>query len=382
MKKYKIFILYYIIGIVASLSLSAYPLIFSNKGFNTKQTSLLISLGFLMAIFTPVTGYITDRFYTNLKMAKFSFIILSISSITMFLCNSTLFIIALIINGIFRAGIVAFLDSYVTKYSNQFELSYAKSRTALPIGFASAFFIGEIFIKIFNLQISGMLLFISIILILGFIILLQIEDKELTENKHIETTNITNDTYDKSGIITLIMYAFLYAGLYQISSSYLSIFFVEFGYNTFIIGLLNLSMLIPQLFLLLNYDKIFGNLRNSSIMIICAIIGILQSLIYIIFPHNIILLFLGSLLSGTQLVIYPASFYKNLTKAFKQSRVATGLTINSTIQALWVGIFNIVFISHLYNKFNTTIAIYITVVIVMLISLIPVYVYRLKHKNS
>lgn len=382
MKKYKLFMLYYIIGIVASLSLSAYPLIFSNKGFNTKQTSLLISLGFLMAMFTPITGYITDRFYTNLKMAKFSFIILSISSITMFICSSTLFIIALIINGIFRAGIVAFLDSYVTKYSSQFELSYAKNRTALPIGFASAFFIGEIFIRIFNLQISGMLLFISIILILGFIILLQIEDKELTENKHVESTNITNDNYDKSGIITLIMYAFLYAGLYQISSSYLSIFFVEFGYNTFIIGLLNLSMLIPQLFLLLNYDKIFGNLRNSSIMIICATIGILQSLIYIIFPHNIILLFLGSLLSGTQLVIYPASFYKNLTKSFKQSRVATGLTINSTIQALWVGIFNIVFISRLYNKFNTTIVIYITVVIVMLISLIPVYVYRLKHKKS
>lgn len=382
MKKYKVFIIYYIVGIIASLSLTAYPLIFSNKGFNTKQVSLLISLGFIMAIFTPMLGYLTDRFYTNLKMAKLSFMIMAISSILMFLTSSALFIISLIINSIFRIGIVSFLDSYVTKHNDQFELSYAKNRTAMPIGFASAFFLGEIFIKIFNLEVTGMLLFISILLVIGFILLLSIEDRETIETKKVINTNDNDDVYDKFGIITLIMYAFLYAGLYQISSSYLSIFLTEFGYTTFIIGILNLSMLAPQLFLLINYDKIFGRMRNSSIMIISAILGTLQVLIYVLFPHSLILLLIASFLNGTQLVIYPASFYKNLSKAFKKSRVATGFTVNSTIQALWVGLFNSIFISHIYSKSGTTTVIYITAFIIMIISILPILIYRIKHQYN
>lgn len=382
MKKYKVFIIYYIVGIIASLSLTAYPLIFSNKGFNPKQVSLLISLGFIMAIFTPMLGYLTDRFYTNLKMAKLSFMIMAISSILMFLTSSALFIISLIINSIFRIGIVSFLDSYVTKHNDQFELSYAKNRTAMPIGFASAFFLGEIFIKIFNLEVTGMLLFISILLVIGFILLLSIEDRETIETKKVINTNDNDDVYDKFGIITLIMYAFLYAGLYQISSSYLSIFLTEFGYTTFIIGILNLSMLAPQLFLLINYDKIFGRMRNSSIMIISAILGTLQVLIYVLFPHSLILLLIASFLNGTQLVIYPASFYKNLSKAFKKSRVATGFTVNSTIQALWVGLFNSIFISHIYSKSGTTTVIYITAFIIMIISILPILIYRIKHQYN
>lgn len=378
MKKYKMFIIYYIIGIIGSLALTAYPLIFSDKGYDAKHISLFISLGFIMAIFKPFIGYFTDRFYTNLKMTKLSFIAIGICTLLMFF-SPKLFIPALIISSIFRSGMAAFLDSYIIKHPNQFELSYAEIRIGMPIGMASAFFAGEIFIEIFNLSISGMLLFMTMVCLISFILLLFTEDAEIKETKHKEIKTYSDDTYDIQGIITLIIYAFLYSGLFQISLSYLSIFFKEFGYSTFIIGIVNLVMLIPQLFLIFNYNKILGKLRNSTILIMSAAMGVVQAMIYVLFPHNLILLIFGSILGGIQLVIFPSNFCSNLSKAFKASRVSTGLTLNTTIQALWVGLFNTLVVSGLYTKFETTIIVYIVIAVIVLISIIPMILYRRKH---
>lgn len=376
-----VFLLYYALGVIGSLFLTAYPLIYKDKGYDERGIAILISIGFLMAILKPLFGYITDRFYTDLKMLKLSFLIVALSCVAMYFSTS-LFIMALIVNSIFRAGMNSFLDSYITKHPEQFEMSYAKMRTGVPIGFATAFIFGEIFINIFNLSISGMLLFIAIICVLSYIGLFFIEDFEHNGEGKIKKIIVEERGYDVQGLVTLLVYGFLYCGIYQISSSYLSIYLTEFGYSTFLIGLLNLCMIVPQLFLMFSYDKTFGKIRNSTLLCLSGIFGTIQGIIYVFMPSSVVLLVIASMLSGIQLVILPAGFYPNLTKSLKSTRVSTGLTMNATLQSIWVGVFNVVFVSRIYSKFNTTISVYVIVIIFMLISILPLFVYRKKHKDD
>lgn len=371
--KYKFFILYFILGIINALALSAYPLIYVDKGFSAEMVTNLISISFFAMILQPLVGFFTDKLGDNIKSLKVLLVLYIISCGLMFL-NLKLFIISLIINSITRNSLVPITDGYVTRNIDQFEFSYAQMRTAMPIGFGVSFLLSLIFTSLLGLPIAGILIFLILLGVIAYIIINSSNtvhsEANISSNKEVvEQTDIKN-------LVFLVLYFLLYAGLYQVSSSYLSMYMVEINHTNVFIGVLNLMMVIPQIYLLFNYSKLLGRLKNTSIMMIATLLGIIQALIYIIFSKSILLLIIASFLSGIQIVLFPASFFPQFTKTVKSSNLATYLTLNTSIQAVFVGLFNQMIVSQVYGVTNSIISVYYIVVSTMLVSFIPIFLYK------
>ncbi|MFV0288499.1 MAG: MFS transporter [Mycoplasmatales bacterium] len=381
MKKYSMFVFYYIVGIVSALALSAYPLIYNAKGYNEKMVALLISISFIAVVFQPVIGYITDKFTTTLTMTKIIFVGYIISCFVMFI-SFKLFIIGLIINTITRSSVIPLIDGYVTQNPELFPFSYAKMRTAMPIGFGTSFIVSLIFINVFGLPISGILVLLGILAIVALIIVFSIKDvQKLNDKKSTKVQENIVVKNDMLAIITLFLFFILYAGAYQISSTYLTTYYTNFGYSGMFMSVLNFLMIIPQIFLMFNYDKLLGKFKKSTIQILALSFGLLQVLIYVLFPHSVLLLVIAIMLSGIQIVLFPASFYPQITKAIKSSYLSTGLTLLVTIQALWIGLYNQGFVAKVYANTNNIKSIYLIMFGTILVSLIPVLIYRFKREK-
>lgn len=226
-----------------------------------------------------------------------------------------LFIISLIINSITRNSLVPITDGYVTRNIDQFEFSYAQMRTAMPIGFGVSFLLSLIFTSLLGLPISGILIFLILLGVIAYVIIgsSNVIHNEATINTNIEEVEQT----DFKNLVYLVLYFLLYAGLYQVSSSYQSMYMVEINHTNVFIGVLNLMMVTPQIYLLFNYSKLLGHLKNTSIMMIATSLGIIQALIYIMFSKSILLLIIASFLSGIQIVLFLASFFPQFTKQLK-----------------------------------------------------------------
>lgn len=382
MKKYSMFIFYYIVGVMGALSLSAYPLIYASKGYNETQVATLISISFIALILQPLIGLITDKFTTPLKMTKVIFVGYILSCFIMFI-SFKLFVIGLIINTVTRASVIPLIDGYVTRNPDQFEYSYAKMRTAMPIGFGTSFIVSLIFINIFRLPTSGILLLLAIFAFIAFIIVFNISDntKQVKKNNSNakQVGEIKNN--DMLAIIMLFLFFILYAGSYQMSSTYLTTYYEEFGYSGLFMSVLNFLMIVPQLILLFNYDRFLGNFKKSTVMIIAAILGVIQVGIYMLFPSSVFFLVIAIMFGGAQIVLFPASFYPSLTKSIKSSYLSTGLTLMITIQALWTGIYNQGFVSKMQDSYGTTKVIYFIILITIALSFIPIIVYRIKRES-
>lgn len=372
-KKYKMFIFNFMLGIMNALALSAYPLIYVDKGFSPQMVAMLISISFLAMILQPLVGICTDRLGDNIKALKIIIIVYMFSGLLMFL-SIKLFIIGLILNSITRNSIGPIVDGYVTKTIHQFDYSYAQMRTAMPIGFGMSFLLSILFTMVFGLPITGILIFLVILGGLALIIINSLDSKVKYKN----TSSVSTEVFEtnKKYVSLLVLYFLLYAGIYQVSSSYLSLYMVENNRTELFIGGLNILMVIPQIFLLFNFDKLFGKLKQSSIMALATGLGVIQATIYILCPQQTILLIIASFLSGIQIVLFPSGFYPQFTKAVKSTKLATYMTLNTSVQAVWVGIFNQLFVLKVYSATATTVSVYKIVLIMMLIGLIPVLIFK------
>lgn len=373
-KKYNVFVLYYIIGVLSSLFMVAYPLLFVERGYSTKEIGVLISLGFIASIFQPIIGYISDRFLSKLKTLSLVFILFIISAITMIFSSGYIFIGALIINALMKSSMPALIDSYYNRFPEQFSFPYAKVRTAMPIGLGTAMFALSIFIALFDTSMNGVLIFVSILSIIALCVIFSIEDLE-KDDEQIDV-QVTNTSTNYQAVFALFMYAFLYAGMNQITSTYLSIHFNQFGYSAQFIGTISLLMLVPQLLLMFNYERWLGNFKRTSIMAIAVAFGVAQASIYVFMSNSIVMLAVASMFGGVQLVLYPASFYPSLAASVKTSRISTAMTLNATIQALLIGLFNVMVVSTVYQNTNTTVSVYVIVIIVELVSLLAIMMYK------
>lgn len=381
MRKYRMFVLYYIIGMLASLGVSAFPLIYASRGYDASQIALLISVSYIASIIQPLLGYITDIYLTNLKMAKIVFGLLVISSLGMLL-SSELFIVFVVINAMMRTGLISFLDGYVTTHQDQFEFSYGKMRSSIPIGFGSGLFVAFAIITVLNLTIESSLVIFCVASLIALFIVSSIKDLEADVTKQEVINSDEEESYNFGGVVTLVSFSLLYSGLFQISNAYLSLYYNEFGYTTIIIGLLSLIMLIPQIALMIGYDRILGKLKKTNVLIISVVVGMLQSLIYYNFQDSLPMLIIASVLCGIQLVIFPASFFPLFTKSLKKSRISTGLTTKTTVLCIWVAFFNTFIVGKIYASSGTSQSVYIVICIVMLLSLIPLTIYKQMNKQD
>lgn len=373
-KKYNILVLYYVIGVLSSLSMVAYPLIFIERGYQPIQVGLLISLGFIASIFQPVIGYISDKYLSKLKTLVLVFVLFIASAGVMLFEHSYIFIIALMVNSLMKTSMPALIDSYYTHFPEQFSFPYAKARTAMPIGLGTAMFGASLFIGVFNMAMSGVLVFAIILAVIALVAVKSIEDFETREQQ--TTSEVTQDSTNYQALIALVMYALLYAGMNQITSTYLSIHFKQFGYSPQFIGTISLLMLVPQLILMFNYERLLGKFKQTSIMVMAVGFGIAQALIYVFMSNSILMLAIASMFGGVQLVLYPASFYPSLASSVKKSRTSTAMTVNATLQALFIGLFNATIVSNVYQSTQTTISVYVIVIIVETISLGTIFMYK------
>lgn len=378
LRTYKMFILYFSIGIITSLTLTALPLIYVDLGMNAKQVTTLISLGFLAVIFQPLIGIATDKWFTSLKMMKSCLLVYSLCSLLIFFFPQYIFFL-IIFHTVTRNSILTFIDGYINKYPHLFKFSYATMRSSMPIGAGSAFLIGNIFIFIFGMSVSGMLILLAIMALIAFTIVNSLEDVEIeTQGNKNNNSNKSNST-NYVALALLITYFLIYTGSYQINTSYQSLFYTANGFSNAFIGILNLIMIIPQIYLMVSYDRIFKRFKQSSIMLMAASLGITQAVIFILFPTTIFMLIIASMIGGTQIILLAASFYPQITKAVDKRSLATWLTINSTIRAIGAGLFNQTIITNIYQNIGVD-QVYVAVSIAMLISFIPVLIYKNKYE--
>lgn len=384
MRKYNIFLSYFLIGIVSAIPIQLFPLVFKYYGFDVGTVALLITIGFLAVVFQPIIGLITDKFTTKLMMIKILLIISAFSLIGMFYIQSLLiFSIFLIIASAGIKSLIPLMDGFVTKYSSKFLYPYSKMRAVFSVGFGSSAIFVLIFISIFNFKMDGILIVLAIMNLLCLLIIFTLED---FEKEHIIGQTNANIKQVKRNnylnIILLVLYFLLYAGLVQINATYLALHLREFGYSYLFIAILNLSTLISQIYLIFHYDRLFKRFRHSTIMIMAAIIGIIQIFTYTIFIHNPFILLLITILAGSQFVIFPAEFFPGLNRAIKTSLLSTGFTITTTLQVLWVGLFNQLVIKNILEATGSTVVVYITISVVIVTGLIPITIYHFVNKNQ
>lgn len=370
----------FMVGAINSIITQMLPLVFIVYGYNEGEISTLLSLVFFASLFQPIIGRLTSKRVGTVvmiitllgTMALTSFILFYTRNI--YLVGTILFIysIARLANGPLN-------DSLISRLAVTEGVNYGFVRSGASLGYGMGMMIFTFLAYVFTLNDPASFILITILNIIAFAFIFGFKSYPLetkaTDQKTDEQTNWT-----KFIILTLIY--MLYFGGLTLRVTYLSTYYVEFGYDNSFISLTTLVMVIPEVLLMPLYNRLFGRFNKILLVIIAVVLGIIQMLFYTFFTASPALLIFTSLFNGFQIMIFLPTFASLLQSSLGHNNSSFGFMINATIQSLFVATINQFVIKKFYVATSSTIPIFYIICILMILSLVPVFIYHFKYKKN
>ncbi len=363
-----------------AVALQMLPLVFADKGFNSAQVATLLSLFFLASLFQPLVGIFAKR-NSDILTVRILALLMGVNALFMFFTKQYILMIPLVLLfSVARLSISPVYDSYVTNQTLMHGGNYGLIRSGASLGFGTGMLIYTGFAKLLNASSELSFVFILIISIIAFTLLTTLPSTPSTTTKHHQQLTKQKTNWFKYAL--LVMLYTLYFGGLGIRITYLSTYYVEFGYTTVFIAITTFIMVIPEVTIMPLYNRLFSNFSKVKLIMISISLGITQILLYIVAHDSAPLLMFTSLFNGLQIMIFFPSYFVLLQDSLGVENSSFGFIINMTVQALFIGIFSLIVIKPIYVHYNSTIPIFMTIIVMMLISYIPLIIYEQKYYKS
>ncbi|WOO87868.1 MFS transporter [Mollicutes bacterium LVI A0039] len=372
----RLYLLYFIIGSANAIAIQMLPLILTEKSFDANQVTMALSVVFLAALFQPVIGYLTKSKFGSKRMIQFLLTVMAIMTLVIFATTKfipMLFIVLLL--SIARTSISPIYDSYTTMAATTHGVNYGLIRSGASLGFGTGMAIYTIIANIFGFGNSASFVFASILLMIGLVIIAALPHEDTKQ----QLQSIGSEQSSLIMSVLLISMFMLYFGALNIRLSYLSMYYIEFGYSNSFISLTTFFMVIPEIIFLPLYNRFFAKYNKVLLLCISLIIGILQILMYIAFTNSPGLLLFGSLFNGFQIMIFFPTYFGLLQKSLGPKNSSFGFIMNMTMMSIFVGVFNTVVIRPIYVAANSTIPIFWLIICLQIAAFVPLLVYNFKN---
>ncbi|MFV0247044.1 MAG: MFS transporter [Mycoplasmatales bacterium] len=375
----KLYFMNMCLGAMNAVALQMLPLILYDKQFNYSQVAFLLGLVYLSSFFIPLIGLINKRYLGDIGTFKLLMATFVLISIIMFESSTFVAMIGLVILfSLARVSIFPVNDSFLTKQVKQHKINYGFIKSGASMGFGIGMLSFTLLSNILHTNYNSAFVYMALLGFISFIIIStlpkdKIKPKELKNN--LKTTNKTD--YLKYSLLVLIYIT--YYGALGVRISYLSTYYVEFGYTTLFISITTFFMIIPEIIIMPFYNKLFGKFDKAKLIAIAITLGIIQILLYLVFYNNPLMLLITSLFNGFQIMLFFPSFFNLLQGSLSEHDATPGFLMNMTIQAVIVGFIMVLLIKPLYTHFESTIPVFWVIIGMMIISYIPVLIFYLKY---
>ncbi|WOO89696.1 MFS transporter [Mollicutes bacterium LVI A0078] len=377
----KLYMIYFMTGVMGTIAIQMLPLVMNAKGYDASQVTLLLSIVFLASIFQPLIGYLTRTKVGTKSMLKTLAVVMTITALIIFsITNYYFMIVIVLLFSIARLSISPIYDSYTTRAIETHNINYGLCRSGASFGFGIGMAIYTVIAAIFDLDYIAAF---ALVAILALVATLIISSLPTDENNQQSTADVTVE--DKSNVLLVVlliaMYT-LYFGALNLRITYISTYYVEFGYTTSFISLTTFIMVIPEILFLPLYNRLFSNF-NKVLLLFCSIVlGIIQIILYIMFTESPAMLMFASLFNGLQIMIFFPTYFGLLQQNLGKRNSAFGFVMNVTMMSLFVGIFNLFVIRPIYINSQSTISIFYLIIGLGICALIPLFIYHLKTKTN
>ncbi len=198
------------------------------------------------------------------------------------------------------------------------------------------------------------------------------EVSKQTTYSEVETTTKWNVVFP------LIAMQIMFFGFSILKINYTTPYLVEYGYSNQMIATTTIVGMIPIFLLMPTFGKIFHKFKLTTIISVGILMNITQTGLLLLFPTNIMIVYIGSFLNGFIFPLYTPVFGILLRKALGSKVVSTGFTTIFTIQNLFVFFFNQFVIISLLNVTGTVATAFEVCLGFYCLSLIPVAILRVK----
>ncbi len=375
----KLYIFYFIIGIIGSVTIQMLPLVMTYKGFIPSQVAVIVSAVFLAALFQPFIGYLTRAKIGTLKMIQILLAVLIFMGIVIY--TSTLYIPMLffvLIFSVARLSISPIYDSYTTTAALEHGVNYGMARSGASLGFGIGMALFTALELTFDLNHSTAFIFISVLSVIGMMVISTLPKEKVQTKKHANDDSNTNVVKATLLIITFM----LYFGALNMRVSYTSTYYIEFGYTTSFISLATFIMVIPEIIFLPLYNKLFSGFNKIMLLVLTVLLGIVQMVLYINFTANPAILLFSSLFNGLQIMLFFPTFFSMLQESLGAKNSSFGFVLNVTLQSIFVGAFNLICIRPLIIKYGSMIPVFKVIILVQIVSFIPIIIYYLLFEKN
>ncbi len=379
MKKKNFYFIYVIIGMMGTIFLQAMPVIYQSLGFTSQEILNLISIVFLGTIFQPVIGFIADRILGQKRMIIVLFLLTALTSVILFFTKSYQpFLVMMLILSIFRLPTLPIMDGYVATITHNLKINMGLIRSGTTIGYGIGILVLMIILNLFNLDESFVFIFIAIINLIAMVIL-SLQKVEVGQSKKPAETNLhLNQKTNWLLFVILLMLQLIFFGASLLKVSYTSPFLIEFGYSAQVIAFTTLIGSIPVLILMPLFNKLFKTFRYTTLIIFCLGINFIQTGLFILFPSNLLIVLIGSFLTGFIFPIYSPIFGMLLRKVVADDFVSSSFTIIFTVQNVGLYVFNQFYVSNVVSSTNDVLSAFNIIELCFLFALIPLVILRKK----
>lgn len=376
----KLYFFNFCYGVFNSVAIQMLPLILVYKGFDDGQVATLLSVVFLAALFQPLLGIASKKWLSDVSVMKLLVIAAGVSSLVMFF--STMFgmmLLLILLFSVARLSISPINDSYATNQVAKHGGNYGLIRSGASLGFGCGMIIYTIIADILGANYNFAFIFMLGVTVVALSILSTLPREEETETSSNEV--VDEHTSNWPMYILLVMIYALYFGGLGVRITYLSTYYVEFGYTTLFISLTTFVMIIPEITVMPMYNRLFSRFNKYKLIAISILLGIIQIILYITCYNNPAMLVFTSLFNGFQIMIFFPSYFFLLQKSLGPKNSSFGFLLNMTSQSLFVGLFSIVVVKPLYVSSGSTIPIFYSVIVIMLLAYIPLMILYKKYND-
>ncbi len=374
----KLYMIYFMTGVIGTISIQMLPLVMNAKGYDASQITLILSVVFLASIFQPLIGYLTRIKVGTTMLLRLLAGAVAVTALIIFLITDYyLMIVIVLLFSIARLSISPIYDSYTTRAIETHNINYGLCRSGASFGFGIGMAIFTVIAAVLNLDYIAAFALVSVLGLTATILIATLPKDEVHEqSKTVEENDKTNMLL----VVLLITMFTLYFGALNIRISYTSTYYVEFGYSTAFISLATFIMVIPEVIFLPLYNRLFSRVNKSLLLLISIVLGIIQIMLYIVFATSPFMLMFASLFNGFQIMVFFPTYFGLLQHNLGKRNSAFGFVMNVTMMSLFVGIFNLAVIRPVYINSETTISIFYLVIGLQVLALIPLFIYHLKTK--
>ncbi len=375
----KLYLFNFCYGVINSIAIQMLPLVLVDKGYDASRVTIVLSFVFLASIFQPAIGILTKTKTGSKRMIHYLLVTLGLLSLAIFATtNFLLMILSVLIFSISRLSLSPIYDSVVTLSAKNHGTNYGLVRSGASLGFGTGMGIYTIVSSVFNWSYQMAFVFIVLIAIIGYFLV-----NRLPEETQIDTNNAKSD--EKNHIfkyILLVAIYTLYFGGINLRISYISTYYIEFGYSTAFISLAAFAMVIPEVIFLPLYNRLFSKYNKVLLLVVTLVLGIIQLFLYTVFTAKPIFLLIISMINGFQIMLFFPTFFGLLQHSLNERNSALGFIINTTVMSLSVGFFNAFVIRPLYVGSGTTIPIFYAIIGLNVIALVPLFIYNIKFYRN